>query len=146
MKTVFYDYLKSIGITSPKLLDRIKSIYGIYRKLYPQQMKNCDIFVCDYFTEEGIREYESLWFFSREYCMEAKQFVTKLDLDILTMEVSIKYLNFNLQEYDFKKTTDSSRLNVVFENLTGNAGTLKASRENCQYLFNIMKKYLKFTE
>ena len=45
------------------------------------------------------------------------------------------------QDYDFKKATDKSRLNIeVMYNLQMQ-GKYKASKENCDILWNIICKY-----
>lgn len=137
------DYLKAIGITKP-LLERIAEIFEFYRGFCPEKITG--IFVSEYMKEDGTREYENLWFFSERYSMEAKQFVTKDDFDLMPMK-GIGYLRIEKEEYDFGKATEKSRLNLQFNftpsTLGGLSGTIKASKENCDYLKNIFEKYVK---
>jgi len=76
----FIPYLQRIGIKTKSLFDRIESIYNVFSKMCPEEIM--DIFITDYIKDDGTREYESLWFFSATFCLEAKQFITKYDLDI----------------------------------------------------------------
>ena len=139
MKKEFIRYLESIGITKA-LLERIETIYKFYQGIYPDEIT--DIFITEYIKEDGLREYESLWFFSKKNCMEAKQFITKEDFDVTPIKKRIFYWTIQKQNYDFKKATENSRLHLRFELDTGIAGEIKAAKENCDYLRKIILKYI----
>lgn len=139
MKEGFLKYLESIGITDA-LRKRIEMIHEFYREICPDEITG--IFVTDYMKEDGGREYENLWFFSEKYSMEVKQFITKDDLDITPMRNRIYYWTIQKQEYDFKKATEKSRLHLKFSLDTGIDGRLKASKENCDYLREIILKHV----
>ena len=139
MKEEFIKYLKSIGLTET-LCKRIETIYEFYRDLCPDEITG--IFVTDYIIEDGSREYENLWFFSKKYAMEAKQFITKDDFDILPIKNRINYWTIQKWDYDFKKATEKSRLYLRFDQDTGKYGEFKASKENCDYLRDIILKYV----
>lgn len=143
MRKEFENYLESIGIKKP-LQERIAEIFEFYRGLCPDKITG--IFVSDYIKEDGTREYENLWFFSERYNMEAKQFVTKDDFDIMPMKGRIAYCTVEKEEYDFRKATEKSRLNLKFyvnpPTITTVSGTIKASKENCDYLRDILRKYI----
>jgi hypothetical protein len=139
MKAEFIDYLKSISL-SKVLIDRITEIYENYQMLFPIEI--LDIFVCDYVKEDGSREYQSLWFFSDNYLLEAKEFVVKFDIDICPHKDSIYYINFEFQDFNFKIAEDRSRLRIYFEFGDDKACELKASRENCDYLMKIYRRFI----
>jgi len=139
MKEEFKKYLESIGITEA-LSNRIETIYEFYREICPDEITN--IFVTDYIKEDGTRENENLWFFSQKYAMEAKLFIEKDDFDISPIRNRIYYWIVQKQNYDFKKAGEKSRLYLKFSLDTGVSGELKASKENCDYLRNIIREYI----
>lgn len=86
--------------------------------------------------------FENLWFFTENYAMEAKQFPLQDNFDMLVFYKRITYWNIQKQDYDFKKATDKSRLYLHFKVDTLTEGSLKASKENCDYLKEIFLKYI----
>ena len=142
MKQEFVDYLESIGIKAGSLLYQIESIYEFYLEMCPDEIT--DIFVTDYIDSEGKREYENLWFFSDRYLMEAKGFAAgKDDFDIAPMKDRVERCAIQKQGYDFKEATDESRLHFLFKLDIGVSGELKASKENCDALKDIILRHVK---
>ena len=138
MKEEFSVYLDSIAITKIAR-DRIETISEFYQQTCPEEIN--DIFVTDYLTEEGRREYENLWFFSNSFMMEAKRFLSTDDLDLTPIGEMLRW-EVKKQEYDFKQATGRSRLFLSFD-INGFVGAeLKASQENCDYLRDIFFKYV----
>ena len=139
MEEKFTEYLSSIGI--PEALDeKIEKIYEFYQKILPEEIK--DIFVTDYIKKDETREYENIWFFSKKYWMEAKQFIIKDNFDITSIQKHVRYWSIEKKDYDFKEATDKSRLVLFFGLDTGVTGNLKASKRNCDYLRDIIIKYI----
>jgi hypothetical protein len=101
--------------------------------------------VNDYITGEGIREYESIFFFSKRYVLEAKQFINAEIMDVAPLKFG--YVEMQLQNYVLKEPADNSRmiLNAFFISAyTSSRGfMLRASRENCVYLVKIFETYIK---
>ena len=139
MKEELTKYLESIGITKA-FCERIETIHEFYCSICPDEITS--IFVTDYIKEDSTREYENLWFFSKGYYMEAKQFITKDDFDITPIQNRIRYWTIQKQDYDFKKAGEKSRISLEFQLDTEIAGHLKASRENCDYLRDIILKHV----
>lgn len=139
MRKEFIGYLKSVGITET-LYKKIETVYEFYRKICPDEIT--DIFITDYIKEDGSREYENLWFFSEKYCMEAKQFITKDDFDMTPIKKRVVYWTIRKQDYDFEKVTEKSRLYIRFDTENRVIGELKASKENCHYLKDIILKHI----
>lgn len=139
MKEEFITYLESIGITKA-LHKKIETIHEFYWEICPDEITG--IFVTDYINEDRAREYENLWFFSEKYCMEAKLFITKDDFDITPIQKMVNYWTVQKQDYDFKKATEKSRLLLRFDLATGIHGEFKAAKENCDYLRDIIIKYV----
>jgi hypothetical protein len=139
MKEEFTKYLISIGMT--KTFDtRVQTIYEYYKEICPDEIT--DIFVTEYIKEDASREYENLWFFSSKYCMEAKLFITKDDFDMTPISNQITYWKVEKQDYDFKRATDKSRLSLELAFEAAIRGHLKASRENCNHLKDIILKHV----
>lgn len=140
MKEDFKNYLSSIGITTKAFSERIEAIYQFYQDLGLGEITG--IFVTDYIQSDGARIFENLWFFTENCAMEAKQFPTQDNFEMLVFYKRIPYWNIKKQDYDFKKATDKSRLYLVFKHDTGIEGSFKASKENCDYLKEIFLKYI----
>jgi len=75
--------------------------------------------------------------------MEAKQFITTDDFDITPIKNRIIRWVLKKQDYDFKKATEKSRLHLEFGMDTRLVCNLKASKENCDYLRDIILEYIK---
>ena len=143
MNENFIRYLKAIGLVGP-LIDRISSVMDTCQQICPETLT--DIFVSEYMKEDGTREYENLWFFSEGYCVEAKSFILTISLDCAPWKKMVVNLRVECKDYDFKKATEKSRLNATFAIRaappSGLVGILKASKENCDYMKDILNKYL----
>ncbi len=119
---------------------RIFTIYEFYLEICPEEITS--VFVTDYLNKDGTRQYENLWFFSGKYLMEAKQFITKDDFDISPRKDRIFYLQIRKQDYDFKKTTEKSKINLFIGLEPDVICIFKASKENCDYLKEIIIKHI----
>ncbi len=139
MKGEFIKYLDCIDITKA-LSGRIETIYKLCKQLCPEEIK--DIFITDYIKEDGTRGYENLWFFSEKNCMEARNFRAVEDFDIIPIEKKVTYWNIKIHNYDFKKATDTSRLFLTIRFEIDMVGDFKAAKENCDYLKEIIFKYV----
>lgn len=139
MRKEFSDYLAKIG-APPILVARVDSILDFYSDILHIPVD--DIFVSEYIKQDNTREYENFWMFNATSMMEAKQFLVKDDFDLMPFKRRIKYWRVEKSDYDFRTSKDSSRLHleINIEHL-GN-GDFKASRENCDYLRDVLVKYL----
>jgi len=108
-------------------------------EICPEEIEQ--IFIADYIKEDNTRAYESIWFFSERYCLEVKNFETDYNIDIVPIKVY--WFEMSLKDYDFKKATQKSRLQVsmIFDGQI--SGSLKAAKENCDVLRDILLKYIK---
>lgn len=139
MKKEFVVYLKSMGLEKP-FLNRVETIYAFFSEICPDDIQ--DIFISDLRGQKK-RVYDSLWFFSKKYGMEAKQFTQDVDnFDILPIKGRVEYYNIEKKKYDFDKATQESEalLKVKFD--MGLYWNIRASQENCDHLKRIMKKYV----
>lgn len=140
MKEEFVKYLKSVGVTET-LQTRVASIYKTFEEMCPDEIT--DIFVTDYIKNDMEREYESLWFFSEKFMMEAKKFITNENFDMMPFKKKILYWNTISKNYDFNEATEESRLNVHVVVFPGQSfADFKASRENCNDLRDIILKHI----
>jgi len=131
-------YLKDIGLTK-ELVDRVESLYTSYQSISSEEIT--DLFITDYLTKERKRIYENLWFFSENYIMEAKQFISQDNLDIAPNKKNIIYFQVEKKDYDLKKASEKSRINLNIRFGAILRGDLKASEKNCDYLWKIVKDH-----
>lgn len=139
MKNKWQAYLETIGIQH-MFLERVDDVLSFYQQVYPDQIE--DIFVTEYFDKEGNRQYESMWLFSKHFAMEAKQFLVEDDFDSAPLQHQVKYWSIEKTDFDFRDATEKSRMLLNFHLLSGVAGALKASRENCNFLRDIFRKHV----
>jgi hypothetical protein len=135
----FVAYLASVGIVDA-LRQRVESIYDFYRQICPEEVSG--LFVTEYIKEDGTREYESLWFFSAGFVMEAKGFVTNDDFDMASLRGRVVHWQIQKSEYDFRNATERSRLHLEFALGDGVGGTLRSSKENCDRLRDVLRRYI----
>lgn len=132
MEEKMVSYLKSIGM-GERVRERVTEIYDFYYEVCPEEITR--IFVTDYVEKDGERIFGNLWFFSEHYAMEAKNFISTDDFDMVRME-GFGYWQIKKKDYDFEKATEKSNLFIKC-NLVGfdvSTCDLKASKENWDYL------------
>ena len=141
MKTEFIGYLKLIGITAEEYLKRIETIIEVHSTICQEEI--IDIFVDDYFKEDGTREYDGLTFFSDEYIFGAAQFLTEDNFILSKRMKNVTTIKIKGKNYDFKKATENSRLNIEIKHeIRELFGNFRASKENCDHLKNIYFKHI----
>jgi len=143
MKAKYKAYLEKIGLSSEAVRNNVERIIVYTQELCKEEI--IDIFVEDYYTEDGSREYESLWLISERYICEARDFrkTAEYDIDVGRLKEAIIYFRAYIKNYDFKNTTKESRLMIECANDTETSFALKASHENCNKLKEIIDKYIK---
>lgn len=142
MKEEFITYLNSIDMSSA-LIDRATEVFRFCAQVCPEEIT--DIFVSEYVSEEGQREYENLWILSPTYVGEAHNFLDKEEFDVVAMRSSVSRLEVQKEEYDFTAATRKSRLHIEFWlGVAGFpiSGNMRASGTNCDRLKAIMVKYI----
>lgn len=139
MKEIFEEYLQVIGATDP-IITRVESVYNDYKNICPEEITG--IFVSEYIEDSGERAYENLWFFSEKYCMETKNFTQENNIDITPFKKAVHRIFLNRKDYDLNNANAQSRMTLEFSLTIGISGTIKASKENCDRLMNIVNKYI----
>jgi len=131
-------YCKSIGLTAP-YLERTEALYEMINEAIKDEF--VDIFIEDYIEQEGTRIYSCVSFFGKRFYAEIEEFLTKDEIVFCDINMIAKAIRVKKQDYDFKKATEKSRLNIdiIFDFHT--TANLKASKENCDFLWNIINKY-----
>lgn len=135
----FNDYLKTIGMSNT-LRDKVETIFNFYTEICKMEIK--DLFVTDFFTSDGVRQYQNLWFFSDNSLMEAHDFVTTDKFDASPVSCNITRWELTKSDYDFYVTTDKSKLKIYIRFNVDTYGELNAAKENCAYLLKIFEKYI----
>lgn len=139
MNEKFKEYLHSIDATDP-IIVKVESVYNDYLKVCPDEITG--IFVSEYVEDSGERIYENLWFFSERYCIESKNFTQGNNIDIAPLKKEVHRIFLDKKDYDLNNANVQSRMVLHFALSFGISGTIKASKENCDYLRDIIKKYI----
>lgn len=139
MKDQFTAYLKSIGM-SDVLIRRVETINKFYQDICLEEIT--DIFVTEFIKEDGTREYENLWFFSQTHAMEAKSFISRDEFDMTPLHKKVTYWTVEKQDYDFAKATEKSRVHLTISLRHPVRGIFRASRENCDFLRDVLRKHI----
>ena len=135
----YSEYLDDLEMAET-LRERVDHFYRIYTKFCPEKIT--DIFITDLITDEGLREYESLWFFSDSYVMEALRFISEDTFDMAVYGNGIQRWELRKQDYDLEEAGKGSRLHLEFRMGGDVRGILKAARENCDHLRDVFAKHI----
>jgi len=143
MKAEYETYLKKMELSSETVKNNVERIIAYTKYLCGEEIIN--LFVNDYYKEDGSREYGSLWLISEQYMCEARNFRNNVeyDIDMGPIKKGIVYFRVYTKDYDFKNTTKESRLKIEFVNDTSTSFELRASSENCNKLAEIIRDYIK---
>ncbi len=123
------------------IINRVDTLLKTFTELCPSEIK--EIFISEYIKDDGTRDYENLWFFSDNYMMESKRFITDDNFDITPYNKSVRYMEMLKQNYEPGQANERSRLLVRLNLETEVAGNMKASKENCDKLWSIVFEYFK---
>ncbi len=139
MKPEFLKYLEDIDVTQP-IQDRVEHFYCLCRDMLFGKL--LDIFIDDYLTEDKSRKYEGLTFCSKDYNFSVPNFLTSEKINIIPHQNVQDSIVITVANYDFKKTNEESLMSVQLYLKQTDAGTYKASRNNCAYLVRILRRYV----
>jgi len=78
------EYAQEMGL-DPVRLEKVSEILTVSTRLLPDEIE--EIFISQSLEEEGqVTEWDSLWLFSKNYCLEARQFLVQQDLEIYPLQ------------------------------------------------------------
>jgi len=136
-------YLKELGGSEP-IINKSEELEALAGNICPDTLE--DFFVSEYSSKDGTHIINSLWFFSKKYCLESKKLMSdEYNLDLACIfgnidRVEIIYNNYNPLNPD--ETTAESKL-VIHCRAGLMALNLVATQSNCTKLWSILMKYLK---
>lgn len=133
------DYLTKMPF-SKAVKTRIEEVIELNRLIY--ELDFDDIFVCELKNEEGARNYVSLWLFTKEFCIECKDFLSRNDFDITPIEKNITYCSIEHRDFNLIEGNEKSFVKIHFTFQANLSGTLISTEENCIWALYIHKKYL----
>ena len=100
-----------------------------------------DIFISEYLTKDGVREYLALRLFSKSYRFTFHEFINKNEFFICKHPNAQKWIRFEFKNYDLKKANKDSKIEVNAYIDENNHGKFLATKENCDHLMKIITKY-----
>jgi hypothetical protein len=146
MKETFRDYFKEMGLTSKKVEDRLFQIYHVAARLFPEEIG--DVFISQSNDEKNaVTKLDSLWIFSENYALEARQFLELDDFEIHRLRALPGFRviseNFDIMKLAVIGTPDKKGTMIVEFNLPrGGHCQLHAYGGNCKKLTGIVLEYL----
>ncbi len=139
MITKFQLYLRKIGVTQP-IQGRVEYFHCLCSNMYFGKLS--DIFIDDYLTEDGTRKYLDLTFFSQYFNFSIHNFLIEDKINVATLQTWVDQIDIKVDNYDFKKANDKSLMIVQLYKEFNPTGNYKASQKNCEYLVQILRKYM----
>jgi hypothetical protein len=138
----FKEYLTKIGITKP-LCQRIDAIFELAGIMYGAKVGDIsDILVTDYIQADGSRVYAGVDFYFKDCVISSIDLTGDLNFGIAKIRQNVVFIRVKAKDYDFKKATEKSRLYVTCTYTSPNLSEFKAAKENCDYLKEIIRKYV----
>jgi hypothetical protein len=130
----YFDEMK-LAHSLQETVNRIKAAAEF---ICPEPIK--DIFISNYRKTDNSIDYESVWFFSDTFCLEAVGIYAD-DFSIDITPISAMRLYYAPTNFDLVTApTDLSTLSIECS-MVGADGSFKAVGKNCSILLNIIKKY-----
>jgi hypothetical protein len=140
MKGALKSYADDLNL-SRTVRARVDELRAYAERLTSQTV--VDMFVTDYLNDDGVRQYENLWFFTTNGVVEAKQFLQKDDIDYLSSSRRPNYYwRIESEHYNFEKASDASRLSVTVRVDQGFGMQFKASGSNCDHLSRLLRAHV----
>lgn len=146
MNESFNEYLKKMGLVSESCLKKLNDILEFASRLVPEPIE--DVFISQSNEEnKKITEWDSLWFFSKKYCLEARQFLVHNDFELYHLEglrnVRLILENCELSKLSTQPSADPpATLVVEFNPSRGGRCQLYAYGQNCEKLSSLVFKFL----
>lgn len=140
MERKFDEYLENINV-SDVIKERVYLIYDEISFLY-NKIEIDDMLITNV-SNDGDIEYQSLWFFNKDYAIECKNFLNQDDFDIAPLNNKIIYFNIKKSNYQLLKRPKTN--SVVFFTILVNDGktscNFTATGINCFYVTKVSRKY-----
>ncbi len=127
-------------------MERLTGILSVASRLLHEDIE--DIFISQSLEEEGkVTEWDSLWLFSRNFCLEARQFLAQQDLEIYPLKdlqgFRLILENMKLGQFATRETpTAKANATVEFSPAKGGRCQLFAFGANGTKLGLISTRYL----
>ncbi len=141
MKEEFLAYLHSIQATSV-VISRVEYLTGLLHEIVPIEFTG--IFLNDFITQDGTMQFDTLYLFSEDVILQARNFLQIDNFEFGGYRESVTSIEFQGQDYDFKTPSEKSRFTILLNIGVGSRFyQFKASKENCNYLKRICDEYLR---
>ena len=127
------EYLASLGAPEPTVA-RAVSFTRYWRGVVTVPFDG--VFVSEYVTEAGVREYQNLWLFSPVAAVECHSFVSAWRADIATLR--LEQVEVGMTDYQPGRATAESRMSVQVRFSNDLQGTFQASGVNCEALQRVI--------
>jgi hypothetical protein len=135
------EYFTAIHVRDP-VQKRIQELLAKIKLICPDT-DFIDVTINDYIEKDGSRKLQSIRFYSEKITVKVNNFTEdNYNFVIAHGQKSIDQVKIETKDYDFVRANDNSRLSIVAKFSIGTYTDLKGSGNNCDYLFDIYKKYI----
>lgn len=142
MNNNFEEYLERIVFVSDPIYEKIDDIYDLWMNL-DSGLEIEDIFVSEYVDKKGIKEYQGVYFFTKEFILATEGFGKEYALLLMPLINSITNIDMRLDSYDFNRARPNSSMSLTANMDVSNYFELRATHKNCDHLKKIFVKYIK---
>ncbi|MFN8519421.1 MAG: hypothetical protein U0667_08555 [Chloroflexota bacterium] len=130
-------YLEAIDATAT-VRKRQNELLDLMRPLCPEPIE--EIFLTDYLAD-GLRTYENLWAFGANYVMEAKKFLSQVQLDLTWYRGKTKWVEWTWEDFVPPDSVEAGASMHVKTSLTdGLAFDMRATGHNCAELYDLIRR------
>lgn len=131
-------YLNKLGFDESKII-LVKDMLYTSENLVCEEI--IDLFITDYLVGED-REFKNLYFFSEHYLVECKKFLQCDEYHIYYLPRLISRCSHSVKSFDFKEVNNKSRFHIEIVTVAKDTIEMKATGNNCSFLYHIYKKHL----
>src|SRR5690606_31992354 len=119
---------------------RIEAVVATLERVSPEPI---EVLYMTTLTKGGRPYAESLYAFSENYVLEAKEWRSRFDYDLAWFNDTIRYLHVTAEDFEVGNATEKSQLSIQLTLLEGLSVPLAAIGKRCNILWDLLESRLK---
>jgi hypothetical protein len=136
------EYLGKLGLSfDHEMLDNVARAEEVFSRFAGEPLDV--MFIGTRLDEDGVPRYGSLWYFSDSHVYYSPNFRSEEEVNYcINLRGTIKDCDIEMEDCDLSALTGKSRMSVTWSTLTDQAFNMNAHGDNCQQLFEIVRRFL----